>query len=282
MSAPIVWRGLTADQVRQQYDMRVAVTDSTPYVAEYAARSRAARERLSGRLDVRYGEGPRQLLDIFPAAAASPVVLFIHGGAWRYLSKDHFTYMVEPLLAAGLTTVLAGYDLHPNATLRRMQEQVCEAIAWTFREIGTRITVAGHSAGAQLGAMALAHDFRARGLPRSPVRASFLLSGVYDFEPHRHHERYLDLCLDEDTLQGSSPARNPPIDPDLPLVVAAGESETTEYVRHAYWFGEICRGRGNPVSVLTSPGDHHFSVMNRFAQPNHLLTRALISLAGKT
>ena len=279
MSAPIVWRGLTAEEVRRQYDMRVAVPDGSTYVAQYEARSRGARERLQGTRNIRYGTGPRQVLDVFPAAAGAPGVLFIHGGAWRYLSKDDFSYLAEPLVAAGISTVLAGYDLHPAATLRQMQDQVCEAVTWTVREVGSRLTIAGHSAGAQLGAMALARDFRGRGLARSPVRAAFLVSGVYDFEPHRHHERYLDLGLDEDTVQSTSPARNPPLDPDLPLVLAAGANETAEYVRHAHWFAGICRERGNPASVLLSPGDHHFSVMDRFADPTHPLTRSLIDLA---
>lgn len=282
MTEPVVWRGLTVDEVRREYDVRVAVPDGAKFVAEYGKRSGAARERLKGTCDIRYGSGPGQLLDVFAAAPGSPVVLFFHGGAWRYLSKDDFSYIAEPLVAAGITAVLAGYDLHPAASLRRMMEEACEAIVWTCRDIGSRLTVAGHSAGAQLGAMALAHDFRAEGLSRSPVRAAFLVSGVYDFEPHRHHERYLDLSLDEDTVQQASPARNPPLDPDLPLVLATGAEETGEYVRHAHWFGDICRARGHPVSVLTSPGDHHFSVMDRFAEPAHPLTKALISLARAT
>ncbi|MCC6777000.1 MAG: alpha/beta hydrolase [Hyphomicrobiales bacterium] len=285
-ASDVVWRGLTREELQRQFDMRLAVPEGQDFPARYLSRSEAARGRLVLHQDIRYGAQPRQLLDIFPAAAAAaPVVMFWHGGAWRYQSKDHFSYVAEPLVAAGITTMLVGYDLHPDVSLRQMMVQACEAIVWTWRNIAAyasdpgRVIVSGHSAGAQLAGMALAHDFSKDGLPRSPVRGAFLISGSYDMEPHRHHERYRDMGLDEDLVRDASPACNPPLDPDLPLVLAAGGAETPGYIWQAQSFCRKCCQRGHPAGVLLSPGDHHFSVIERLAEPDHELTRALIGLA---
>src|SRR5918997_1951371 len=232
-----LWRGLSPDEIRREFDMRVAVPDGASFVESYLRRSDAARTRIRSVRHIRYGPLPRQTLDVFPSRSpAAPVVMFWHGGAWRYQSKDHFSYVAEPLVAAGVTAVLVGYDLHPEVNLRQMMVEACEAISWVCRQIAEyggdpgQIIISGHSAGAQLAGMALAHDFRPDDLPRSPVRGALLISGSYDMEPHRHHEGYLDMGLDEGLVHEASPAYNPPLDPDIPLVLAAGANEMPGYI----------------------------------------------------
>lgn len=280
------WRGLSPEEIRRQFDMRVAVPEGQDFVASYLRRSEAARAKLKGVRGLRYGPLPLQTLDIFPAAApGAPVVMFWHGGAWRSQSKDCFSYVAEPLVSSGACAVLVGYDLHPEVTLRQMMAEACEAIAWTWRNIAAyggdpkRMVLCGHSAGAQLAAMALAHDFARAGLPPSPARGALLISGSYDMEPHRHHERYADLGLDADLVHEASPACNPPLDPEVVLVLAAGAEETPGYIRQAETFCRKCQSRGHDARVLLSPGDHHFSVIERLGEPGHEMTRALIALA---
>jgi len=284
-----IWRGLSPNEIRRQFDMRVAVPDGQDFVVSYLRRSEAARAKLKCVRDLRYGLLPRQTLDIFPATAPNaPVVMFWHGGAWRSQSKDYFSYVAEPLVSAGACAVLVGYDLHPEVTLRQMMAETCEAIAWTWRNVAAyggdpnRMVLSGHSAGAQLAGMALAHDFSREGLPRSPVRGALLISGSYDMEPHRHHERYTDLGLDDDLVQEASPVCNPPLDPDVLLVLAVGANETSGYIRQAETFCRKCQSRGHDARVLLSPGDHHFSVIERLGEPEHEMALALIALALKS
>lgn len=277
------WRDMTAEEILHNFDMRAAVPDGQSFVARYWERSEAARQCLTSIRDVRYGPGPRQTLDIFPAARTdAPIVLFWHGGAWRYQSKEHFSFVARPLVAAGILSVLVGYDLHPDVSLRRMMEEAAEAIAWTVRNAAqhggdpARLVVCGHSAGAQLCGMALSHDFARHGLPRSPVRGALLISGSYDMEAHSRHERYLD---DGELVRDASPACNPPLDPAVRLVIAAGADETPGYIAQADFFCRKCLSRGHDARVLLSPGDNHFSVIERLAEPEHELTRAPLDLA---
>lgn len=284
MTDPIVWRGLTAAEVRRQYDMRVAVPDGEAFTKRRVERSDPIRASHAGERDVRYGAGPRQTFDLYAARDDhGPLVVFFHGGAWRYQSKDGFAFLAPPLTEAGATVVIPGFDLHPAVTLPQMMAEARDAIAWVVRtynrEGKRRLVIAGHSSGAQLAAMALAWDFGAQGLRRSPVDGALLISGSYDMEPHRHHPRYADMGLDEDMVQLASPASNPPIDSTLPLVLAVGAAETAGYIRQATAFRTKCALRGHPVSVLLSAGDHHYSVVERLAEPEHPMTRALIDLA---
>ncbi len=285
---PIVWRGLTATEIRQQYDMRVAVPDGEKFTRRRVARSVPIRATHPGSRDLRYGAGPRQMLDIYEAPGSGsegdgPIVMFFHGGAWRYQSKEGFAFVAPPLTRTGATVVVPGFDLHPEVTVPQMMEQAREAIAWVVRTLnpeGTRrLVVAGHSSGAQLAGMALAWNFETVGLRYSPVDSALLISGSYDMEPHRHHPRYADLGLDEDMVLAISPASNPPLDSLMPLVLAVGAEETAGYVRQTLAFRDKCISRGHPVLVLQSPGDHHYSVVEQLAEPDHRITRALIDLA---
>jgi len=278
-----VWRGMSRAEISRQFDMRVAVPEGESFTKARAAKSAPLRASLPGERDVRYGAGPRQLVDVYPGAPEGPIVLFFHGGAWRYQSKDAFAFIAEPLLAEGITTVVVGYDLIPQVTLPDIMRETREAVAWACRTLapkgGRRIVLSGHSAGAQLAAMALAHDFSKDGIARSPVHAALLVSGSYDLEPHTHHDRYLDMGLDEVMLQRASPIRNAPLDAAVEMVIAAGGSETPAYIRQAEEYRDMCAARGHRTRLVLSPGDHHFSVIGRLGEAAHPLTRALAALA---
>lgn len=279
----LVWRGMTRAEVRRNFDMRVAVPDGESHARARAARSAPLRNSLPGDRDVRYGRDPRQTVDVYSGVPDGPIVVFFHGGAWRYQSKDAFAFIAEPLVAEGITVVVAGYDLIPQITLRRMMSQAREAVTWVCREFSPagerRVVLAGHSAGAQLAGMALAHDYRKYGLARSPAHGALLISGAYDMEPHRYHDRYLDMCLDDVLIQDSSPLRNPPLDAGVDMIIAAGAKETPGFIRQAEDFHRMCVARGHHATLLLVADDHHFSVANRLGERSHPLTSSLIALA---
>ena len=68
-----------------EYNNRARVADSAQVLARWAEASTLVRERASCHLDLRYGSGPQQTLDVFtpdPAFAGgfAPVMVLIHGG----------------------------------------------------------------------------------------------------------------------------------------------------------------------------------------------------------
>jgi arylformamidase len=64
----------------------------------WAAASARAKAGLEWHEDMRYGGAARQCLDLFPAraaAAAGPLLIFIHGGYWRSNDKANYAFIAE-------------------------------------------------------------------------------------------------------------------------------------------------------------------------------------------
>lgn len=92
-----------------------------------------------------------------------PVVLFCHGGIWATGEKWHYAPLATRLAQAGVITAVMQYTLYPAAVAPQMAGEVSQALTWTFDHIRSlggdldNVTLVGHSAGAQLCAMALLH-----------------------------------------------------------------------------------------------------------------------------
>src|SRR5262245_7382562 len=153
-----------------QYNNRARVPEYPQIFDRWARRSAEVRERLSRRLDVRYGDGPNETLDIFPSTMAdAPVLVFIHGGYWRSLDKDMYSFIAPPFVQRGATVVVPNYALCPAVTIDQITMQMVHAVAWVHRNIALyggnpkRIVVAGHSAGGHLAAMLASCQWQAVG-----------------------------------------------------------------------------------------------------------------------
>ena len=209
--------GYRQEELERQFNPRVAVPNHGEQIAARSEASARVRERLKAELDLRYGPGPKETLDIFPAAVDSaPVQLYVHGGYWRANDKSDVSFMAEPLVAAGATVVLINHDLCPDVGVGDIVEQVRRAIAWTYRHKAEhggdpdQIYISGNSAGAHLCAMALAHDWEAKGLPADLIKGATLITGVYDLEPVLHISVNQDVRLDPEAARRLSPMFLPP------------------------------------------------------------------------
>jgi arylformamidase len=86
----------------RQYTPELSVTNFEQKFNERAERSEATRSRWSCQLDIRFGPGPNETLDVFPAQKpAAPVQVFFHGGYWRRGDKDSCSFLAEPFLEHG-------------------------------------------------------------------------------------------------------------------------------------------------------------------------------------
>ncbi|MFX6803685.1 alpha/beta hydrolase, partial [Acinetobacter baumannii] len=87
--------------------------------------------------------------------------------------KQNFAFVARRLVEAGITTVVANYELCPASTLDGVATSAIAAVDWVRREAPgfggdpKRISISGHSAGAHLTAEALAHDWAAEGVDPS-------------------------------------------------------------------------------------------------------------------
>ncbi|KLI62800.1 alpha/beta hydrolase [Aurantiacibacter marinus] len=141
---------------------------------------------------VAYGDNARQQLDIYvPEGAANgprPVIVWFYGGSWNSGSREGYAFAGRALAARGFVTVVADYRLVPEVRFPGFVEDGAAAVRWVRANIGEyggdgdRIVLAGHSAGAYIGAM-LANDPQWLGDDRAAVAGFAGLAGPYDFYP---------------------------------------------------------------------------------------------------
>jgi arylformamidase len=275
---------LPAEFVEREYNLRAAFPDHPRWFARWAQDSEAARARLEGRLNLRYGSGPRQTLDLFAAAHPRAVLLFIHGGYWRALDKSDHSFVAPPFVARDIGVAVMNYDLCPDVSIARIVDECREGVAWLRREgprygvPADRLVVAGHSAGGHLAAMLVATDWNARGSTSGLVGA-VAISGVFDLEPLVQVSFNADLKLDKARARAVSPIHLQPRNP-VPMLVAAGADETSEFIRQAWLLWERwpechSRGRHGPLFV---PERHHFSVVSDLGDPGSELVRQTLAM----
>ena len=105
----------TAAWYDSMYNNRALVPEHAAHFAQWAQTSADARARLKCTLDIAYGDGLNETLDIFPANKPNaPVVVFIHGGYWRSLDKADHSFVAPPLHDMGACVVVVNYALCPG------------------------------------------------------------------------------------------------------------------------------------------------------------------------
>jgi arylformamidase len=282
------YRDMDRATLDREYNARATVPDIAPIMAEYRARTEAARRDLPCLLDIPYGPSGAERLDVFPAAGASgpaPVFVYIHGGYWRMLDAADSGFMAPALTAAGCCVVAVNYALAPGATLDGIVRQCRAALAWVQANIArhggdpARIHVGGSSAGGHLAAMlAAGGDWPAGfGLPPHPVAGATLLSGLFELEPLRLCHPNDWLALDAAAAARNSPALLPMPRPGLPVVLSVAETETAEFKRQTRDQAERYRQAGCAVTLVPAPpASNHFDIVFQLCDGTTPLCRAVL------
>lgn len=294
-----VFRSYDQKALDAEYNNRNKVADAADWLARYATASARARAEIPGRLDVAYGPGPGETLDVFwasqgglasqggPAAGAgsAPVQVFIHGGYWHRLDKADFSFVARAFHPAGAAVVVINYALIPTVDMDELVRQCRAAVAWVHRQAPSfggdpaRIFVSGHSAGGHLVAMLMATDWTALGLPADVIRAGCGISGLYDLEPIRLSYLNEVLGLTPEQARRHSPVLLAPT-ARAPLLLPLGGDEGPEYHRQSEDLARAWRGHGLQCEVMDMPGLNHFSIIGQLEDPSSELTRAILGQMG--
>lgn len=252
--------------------------DYRPFVARYRQASDAAWSTLGSRDDVAlhtipYGAAPTQTVDLaIPSdVGAPPILVYFHGGYWQELSKLDSRFAATDCVDRGWAFAAVDYTLAPHASLPGIVDE-CRSCVRTLVDgasslgfDGTRVFVAGSSAGAHLAAMVA--------LAEPDVVGSVLVSGVFDLQPLIGTSVNDALSLDRTTAVGTSPLHM-----DLGAfpasVVAHGDNETTEFKAQSHAFA----ARVPEATLIEIPGRNHFDVILDLATADTLLGDAVASL----
>ena len=272
-----------------QYNNRARIPEHAQIFERWARASAHARENAACRIDLAYGEGPNETLDVFPAAQPdAPVLVFIHGGWWRSLDKRDHSFIAPAFTQAGAMVVVPNYALCPSVGIETIALQMTRALAWTFRHAAQyggdpqRIVVAGHSAGGHLAAMLLCCRWLQVGLdlPEQLVTSALAVSGLFDLEPVCETPfLQADLRLTPDSARRLSPAFFAP--PAGTLYAAVGANESEEFLRQNRLIREAWGERAVPVCEAV-PGTNHLDVLHELADPQARLHGLALQLLGLT
>lgn len=270
------------DALEAQYALRQRHPEREDIYDNHLRRSAALRAAGDCRLDIRYGDGPRCLLDVFPAGDRAPVLFFVHGGYWRALDKSYVSFIAEPFRNAGITVVIPSYDLVPAVKIGDIVDQIRQAFAWTVAHLAPeRVVVAGHSAGGQLAAM-LALDQAAFG--RGPIVGLAGISGAFDLRPLLQTSINRDLRMSPDEATAASPllrlGRQPAAAHLVPLLGLVGGDETKGFRQWTADFVAGWRALDGTARYCEMAGCNHFNILDRVAEADGEVQRSITALLG--
>lgn len=272
----------TQAQIDAQYNPSIGLADATAPGKHFAAQAQKARSTLKHHLDIPFGPTLQETLDIFPADVPNaPVFVFIHGGYWRALSSKEFSGVALGLQPLGITTVVVNYALCPFVTIAEITRQCRAAVAWTLRNIAqyggdpARVAVGGHSAGGHLSAMCLQTAWDTDyGLPRDPLKAALLISGLHELEPLRYSYLQPMIQLDDTIVRHYSPAAHVRPCP-TPTWVTWGGAESTEFARQSALYHAAAQALGNPTELRDVAGADHFTIVHELERSDSPMSQWL-------
>jgi arylformamidase len=278
--------GAPPASLEAEYNIRARHPEHQSVRDGWAAASARAKTALDWHEDLRYGVAARQTLDLFPAdKAASPLLIFIHGGYWRSNDKANYGFIAAPVVARGGALANINYGLAPETAMGDIIEHAREAVTWLYGNAAagnfarSRIYVAGHSAGGHLAAELLATDWQARGLPADALKGATAISGVYDLAPLIETSINDALGLDRDSARRFSPLFRPPRQ-DAALNVAVGADETDEFLRQSRSYAMRCRSAGIDCHLLSLEACNHYTILNQLSDGETPLGHAVLRQMG--
>lgn len=284
-----VFRTLDQQALDAAYDNRGRFPDTDDCKKAQSVASDEAKAAYERKLDVRFGDGATDLVDIYfgQGTGARPIHVFFHGGYWKSNTKNDFGFVARPFVPHGVTTVVVEYPLIPSVRMDRLIDRCRASLAWVWRNAESfggdrnKITISGHSAGGHITQMMLQTDFPSygEGLPKDLIKAACSISGVSDLEPVRLSLQNKELQLTADEVRDFSTVNMAPKHPG-PLLAVVGDMEGDEFIRQTTDLAEAWSEKGMKVEGWVMEGKHHFTTINQYLDPDSRLSRKVREMAG--
>lgn len=285
---PLVWLDMDQAALDRAYDQSVWAPNQSLTAERRAAAAIEAKDRLTSSRHA-YGESAIEAFDFYACGAAgAPIVIFIHGGAWRNGKAENFAHLADTFTNAGAHLAVLDFTNIDDAggRLESMVEQVRRGtafIAKKARDLGGdgRIFVCGHSSGSHLSSCVVTTDWAEYGLPQNVISGAILMSGMYELEPVRRSKRSTYVRFTDETVEKLSAMRR--IDRILcPVIVTYGTCESPEFQRQGHEFAQALRNEGKQVNYFAVVGANHFEMMEQLHNPYGFVARAALAmLAGR-
>ncbi|MFR0713592.1 alpha/beta hydrolase [Enterobacterales bacterium BD_CKDN230030183-1A_HGKHYDSX7] len=236
---------------------------------------------------LQYGNKQSEVMDVFTVDSErpAPIHVFIHGGAWRMLSKDTSAGPAPVFVDKGGIYIALNFDNIPATTLPGMVEQCRRALSWIYNNAETfggdrdQITLSGHSSGAHLVGVMLATDWTHYGVPKRLIKGAVVISGMCDMTAPMLSFRGKYLNLTEAQAYAYSPI-NFVSEITCPVFVAWGEHESPEFKRQSLVFAEALKKSGALQGQLQFRGLDHLQAALELNDPRSRVSEVALSQMG--
>ncbi len=246
------------------YQNAAFIPDGEGYRPRWLADAAAFRSTAKAELNIPYGPGKANKLDLFlPDATPRGLMMFIHGGYWMMMGREYFSHLAAGATARGWAVAMPSYTLAPDARIAMMTTEVMQALTVAKTRIPGPVVITGHSAGGHLAARLACAGMA------SPARA-VPISPLADLAPLMDTTMNATLHIDADEATTESPARLPR-DPATDVHVWVGGQERPAFLWHARTLAENWA-----CDWTVAPGLHHFDVIDGLARPDTALTKACL------
>ena len=136
------------------------------------------------KLDLSYGDRPRNRLDLFlPVSEPNGLVVFIHGGYWMRFDQSFWSHLAKGAVDSGYAVAMPTYTLCPENRISGIVAEMGQAVEKMSGMVGGPIHLTGHSAGGHLATRLVCTNSPLSGATRDRIRNVVSISGLHDLRP---------------------------------------------------------------------------------------------------
>ncbi|MGK0268514.1 MAG: arylformamidase [Paraglaciecola sp.] len=282
------------DKLNREYSPSSCIDDINIYIQQYISLSHQAKDladiQNTLHVDLQYAESETQRLDLYMPSQSPQdrLMVYIHGGYWQELSKEESSFAATNFQQQGFHFAVIDYTLAPKASLTEIVEENRQAMAWLYTQAAKfgynpeHIYVCGSSAGAHLAMMMLQTDWSnyMLGYQGNIIKGVCAVSGIYDLRPLISTYINAPLKMDIAEAQRNSPLMLP-LPKAVPVIIAFGENETSEFKRQSKIMSEQLRTHGFTVQYKEIIGRNHFDVILGLCDQSSWLSQQTIALISR-
>jgi acetyl esterase/lipase len=235
--------------------------------------------------NVPFDPAEKLALDIYRPKHASgplPVIVFFYGGRWTYGERGEYTFAGATLAKLGYVVVIPDYRKYPAVKFPAFVEDGAASVSWVRANIASyggipdQIFLAGHSAGAHIGAL-LASDRHYLKADYGAIKGFAGLAGPYAFTP------------DEADLQDmfGPPARYPQMQAtsfidghEPPMLLLYGDADTSVKKINIDRLEARIHEKGGCVKTIIYPGIDHKWIVGALSWVGRSKAPVIADMAG--
>jgi arylformamidase len=275
VKGPLVWLDMDQQELDDAYDQNVYASNRDFIRARRIANNKIALARIGAPDRVSYGPAEIEKADIYKTRTPNaPIMIYIHGGAWKGGTSSQVAYMSEVFINAGVHFIPVDFNnvLELDGSIVPMVDQVRRAVGWVYKNAKSfggdpdRIYITGHSSGGHLGSCVAITEWEKMGLPRDIVKGFLLGSGMYDLKAPRLSKRSKYVKFTDEMEHELSAMRH--IDKiHTPIIITYGSLETPEFQRQGRDFHAALVAAGKQAKLYVGEAYNHYETQETMQSP---------------